>query len=184
MAGACTPPGHIVPPFHSISLPHPSMHAKLPRHPSSPHHRTLLPWLQHYSVDVVVAFYTVPLVFYTMHRRWTTKRPVQDYWCAASTPAPAPAPCPHASLPLAQVAVCSCLPGQGWSACCAVGQCWREGAARCSGGALERLRACKGRPAQYLGGIGTGLPSGPVAAGAGRPAAQQLQRGQHTGRCP
>lgn len=40
------------------------------------------PRLQHYSVDVVVAFYTVPLVFYTMHRRWTTKRPVQDYWCA------------------------------------------------------------------------------------------------------
>ncbi|KAI3437763.1 hypothetical protein D9Q98_000210 [Chlorella vulgaris] len=35
---------------------------------------------KHYSVDVVVAFYTVPLVFYTMHRRWTTKRPVQDYW--------------------------------------------------------------------------------------------------------
>lgn len=33
---------------------------------------------KHYSVDVVVAFYTVPLVFYTMHRRWTTKRPVQD----------------------------------------------------------------------------------------------------------
>jgi hypothetical protein len=40
--------------------------------------------LQHYSVDVVVAFYTVPLVFYTMHRRWTTKRPVQDYWWAGS----------------------------------------------------------------------------------------------------
>lgn len=35
---------------------------------------------KHYSVDVVVAFYTVPLVFYTLHRRWTTKRPVQDYW--------------------------------------------------------------------------------------------------------
>jgi len=33
-------------------------------------------------VDVVVAFYTVPLVFYTMHRRWTTKRPVQEDWCA------------------------------------------------------------------------------------------------------
>lgn len=41
--------------------------------------------LQHYSVDVVVAFYTVPLVFYTMHRRWTTKRPVQDYWCAGGS---------------------------------------------------------------------------------------------------
>ena len=36
---------------------------------------------KHYSVDVVVAFYTVPLVFYTMHRRWTTKRPIQEYWC-------------------------------------------------------------------------------------------------------
>ena len=36
--------------------------------------------VQHYSVDVVVAFYTVPLVFYTMHRRWTTKRPVQEAW--------------------------------------------------------------------------------------------------------
>jgi hypothetical protein len=35
---------------------------------------------KHYSVDVVVAWYTVPLVFYAMHRRWTTKRPVQDYW--------------------------------------------------------------------------------------------------------
>ena len=42
--------------------------------------------LQHYSVDVIVAFYTVPLVFYTMHRRWTTKRPVQDYWCAGAAP--------------------------------------------------------------------------------------------------
>ena len=35
---------------------------------------------KHYSVDVVVAWYTVPLVFYAMHRRWTTVRPVQDYW--------------------------------------------------------------------------------------------------------
>ncbi|KAL4451693.1 hypothetical protein ABPG75_007355 [Micractinium tetrahymenae] len=35
---------------------------------------------KHYSVDVVVAFYTVPLVFYTLHRRWTTKRPVQEDW--------------------------------------------------------------------------------------------------------
>ncbi|GAB4819233.1 hypothetical protein N2152v2_006279 [Parachlorella kessleri] len=35
---------------------------------------------KHYTVDVVVAWYTVPLVFYAMHRRWTTKRPVQDYW--------------------------------------------------------------------------------------------------------
>lgn len=35
---------------------------------------------KHYSVDVIVAWYTVPLVFYAMHRRWTTKRPLQDYW--------------------------------------------------------------------------------------------------------
>ena len=35
---------------------------------------------KHYSVDVIVAWYTVPLVFYAMLRRWTTKRPVQDYW--------------------------------------------------------------------------------------------------------
>lgn len=35
---------------------------------------------KHYTVDVVVAWYTVPLVFYAMLRRWTTKRPVQDYW--------------------------------------------------------------------------------------------------------
>lgn len=35
---------------------------------------------KHYTVDVIVAWYTVPLVFYAMLRRWTTKRPVQDYW--------------------------------------------------------------------------------------------------------
>ncbi|KAL6772169.1 hypothetical protein ACKKBG_A29205 [Auxenochlorella protothecoides x Auxenochlorella symbiontica] len=35
---------------------------------------------KHYTVDVVVAWYVVPLVFYAMHRRWTTKRPLQDYW--------------------------------------------------------------------------------------------------------
>lgn len=29
---------------------------------------------KHYTVDIVVAWYTVPLVFYTYHRRWTTKR--------------------------------------------------------------------------------------------------------------
>ena len=29
---------------------------------------------KHYTVDIVVAWYTVPLVFYTFHRRWTTKR--------------------------------------------------------------------------------------------------------------
>ena len=39
-----------------------------------------MPLPQHYSVDVVVAFYTVPLVFYTLHRRWTTKRPVSEGW--------------------------------------------------------------------------------------------------------
>lgn len=48
---------------------------------------------QHYSVDVVVAFYTVPLVFYTMHRRWTTKRPVSDAWCAAAAAATAAPSC-------------------------------------------------------------------------------------------
>ncbi|KDD72179.1 hypothetical protein H632_c3744p0, partial [Helicosporidium sp. ATCC 50920] len=35
---------------------------------------------KHYSVDVVVAWYTVPLVFHTMLRRWTTKRPLQEHW--------------------------------------------------------------------------------------------------------
>jgi PAP2 superfamily C-terminal len=35
---------------------------------------------KHYSVDVVIAWYVVPLVFYTMHRRWTTKRPVTEAW--------------------------------------------------------------------------------------------------------
>ncbi|KAK9815443.1 hypothetical protein WJX72_003721 [[Myrmecia] bisecta] len=35
---------------------------------------------KHYSVDVVIAWYVVPLVFWTMHRRWTTKRPVKDEW--------------------------------------------------------------------------------------------------------
>ncbi len=34
---------------------------------------------KHYTVDVVVAYYTVPLVFYTALRRWTTKRP-KDEW--------------------------------------------------------------------------------------------------------
>lgn len=33
---------------------------------------------KHYTVDVVVAWYTVPLVFYTYHRRWTTKRDMGD----------------------------------------------------------------------------------------------------------
>lgn len=35
---------------------------------------------KHYTVDVVVAWYTVPLIFFAMLRRWTTKRPPQDYW--------------------------------------------------------------------------------------------------------
>jgi hypothetical protein len=35
---------------------------------------------KHYSVDVVVAWYVVPLVFYAMLRRWTTKRPAADFW--------------------------------------------------------------------------------------------------------
>jgi hypothetical protein len=35
---------------------------------------------KHYSVDVVVAWYVVPLVFYAMMRRWTTVRPPRDYW--------------------------------------------------------------------------------------------------------
>lgn len=35
---------------------------------------------KHYSVDVVVAWYTVPLVFYAMMRRWTTVRPVHEQW--------------------------------------------------------------------------------------------------------
>lgn len=35
---------------------------------------------KHYSVDVVVAWYAVPLVFWMMHRRWTTRRPPADEW--------------------------------------------------------------------------------------------------------
>jgi hypothetical protein len=35
---------------------------------------------KHYTVDVVVAWYVVPLVFYAMMRRWTTVRPPRDYW--------------------------------------------------------------------------------------------------------
>ncbi|KAK9826213.1 hypothetical protein WJX74_000374 [Apatococcus lobatus] len=35
---------------------------------------------KHYSVDVVIAWYVVPLVFWTMHRRWTTKRPAVEPW--------------------------------------------------------------------------------------------------------
>ena len=33
---------------------------------------------KHYSVDVLIAWYAVPLVFFTLHRRWTTKR--SDDW--------------------------------------------------------------------------------------------------------
>ncbi|CAG9467227.1 unnamed protein product [Pedinophyceae sp. YPF-701] len=33
---------------------------------------------KHYTVDVVVAWYTVPLVFSLLHRSWTTKRPLLD----------------------------------------------------------------------------------------------------------
>jgi hypothetical protein len=29
---------------------------------------------KHYSVDVLIAWYVVPLVFWTLHRRWTTRR--------------------------------------------------------------------------------------------------------------
>lgn len=34
---------------------------------------------KHYTVDVVIAWYTVPLVFYTLYRRWTTRRPINDF---------------------------------------------------------------------------------------------------------
>ncbi|KAG2429220.1 hypothetical protein HXX76_010990 [Chlamydomonas incerta] len=34
---------------------------------------------KHYTVDIVIAWYTVPLVFYTMYRRWTTRRPMSDF---------------------------------------------------------------------------------------------------------
>lgn len=37
---------------------------------------------KHYTVDVVVAWYTVPLVFYHLRRRWTTHRPIEDYLTA------------------------------------------------------------------------------------------------------
>ncbi|KAL3130946.1 hypothetical protein ABBQ38_000269 [Trebouxia sp. C0009 RCD-2024] len=33
---------------------------------------------KHYTVDVLIAWYVVPLVFYAMLRRWTTKRPVNE----------------------------------------------------------------------------------------------------------
>ncbi len=34
---------------------------------------------KHYTVDIVIAWYTVPLVFYTLHRRWTTRRPMSEF---------------------------------------------------------------------------------------------------------
>lgn len=34
---------------------------------------------KHYTVDIVVAWYTVPMVFYHLKRRWTTFRPREDY---------------------------------------------------------------------------------------------------------
>ena len=33
---------------------------------------------KHYTVDVLIAWYVVPLVFYAMLRRWTTRRPVNE----------------------------------------------------------------------------------------------------------
>lgn len=35
---------------------------------------------KHYTVDVLIAWYVVPLVFYASHRRWTTKRTGKDEW--------------------------------------------------------------------------------------------------------
>lgn len=35
---------------------------------------------KHYTVDVLVAWYVVPLVFYSSHRRWTTKRSLKEEW--------------------------------------------------------------------------------------------------------
>lgn len=35
---------------------------------------------KHYSVDVLIAWYVVPLVFYHMLRRWTTVRPAVPHW--------------------------------------------------------------------------------------------------------
>eukprot|EP00884_Botryococcus_braunii_P000770 jgi/Botrbrau1/10694/Bobra.139_2s0024.2 len=41
---------------------------------------------KHYTVDVVVAWYTVPLVFFALHRRWTTKRIPTDWPHRAAEP--------------------------------------------------------------------------------------------------
>ena len=35
---------------------------------------------KHYTVDVLIAWYVVPLVFYSSHRRWTTKRSLKEEW--------------------------------------------------------------------------------------------------------
>ena len=35
---------------------------------------------KHYTVDVLVAWYVVTLVFYASHRRWTTKRSLKEEW--------------------------------------------------------------------------------------------------------
>ncbi|EFJ40981.1 hypothetical protein VOLCADRAFT_84244 [Volvox carteri f. nagariensis] len=42
---------------------------------------------KHYTVDVIIAWYTVPLVFYMMYRRWTTRRPMSDFIGDAPVPA-------------------------------------------------------------------------------------------------
>mmetsp|Transcript_4560 Transcript_4560/g.9816 ORF Transcript_4560/g.9816 Transcript_4560/m.9816 type:complete len:436 (-) Transcript_4560:771-2078(-) len=34
---------------------------------------------KHYTVDIVIAWYTVPLVFYMLYRRWTTRRPMSEF---------------------------------------------------------------------------------------------------------
>lgn len=34
---------------------------------------------KHYTVDIVIAWYTVPLVFYMLYRRWTTVRPMSEF---------------------------------------------------------------------------------------------------------
>eukprot|EP00798_Chlamydomonas_sp_ICE-L_P005996 gene5996-5287_t len=33
---------------------------------------------KHYTVDIVIAWYTVPMVFWTLYRRWTTHRPMSE----------------------------------------------------------------------------------------------------------
>nr|ADI46956.1 MTM1058 [Volvox carteri f. nagariensis] len=42
---------------------------------------------KHYTVDVVIAWYTVPLVFFSMYRRWTTRRPMSDFIGSTTSPA-------------------------------------------------------------------------------------------------